>query len=257
MLSGRLLADLHLHLRLERSPKDTLRKESMMRNPKFTFLAFGAYVALIAAFAVTSARPAQTQSNGLPPGKDVRVINKETEPVPVSLQTPNPVPVSLQSPNPVPVSLDGTVQIDTSQPIPVVDANAVALEPFQEQKTTPGMTGFETISSTRFDPIPAGKRLVIELVTARSHVSENQRPIVTLTTMQRGKQVEHQIAMMQESVVDGEEFVELLGTHSVRIYADAGTEPFVTLHRYGRLFGGDAEVAFCKMSISGYLVDAP
>jgi hypothetical protein len=198
-----------------------------MRNPRFPLFAIVAYLALVGVLALSSSRTVNAQ-DGLPPGKDVRVVNKDTEPVPVSLQSPNPIPVR--------------------------DVDAVVLGPYQELQTTPSMTGVESIRTAQFDTVPAGKRLVIELVTARAHVSENQRPIVSLTTVQGGNSVEHTIAMTQESVVEGEEFVELLGTHAVRLYADPGSTPFVTLRRYGRFFPGDAEGAFCKMSISGYLV---
>src|SRR5689334_2920041 len=81
-----------------------------VQKVKSVLLATAAYAVLIAVFAVTISGPGHSQS-GKQPGPDVRVVNKPTEPVPVTLQ--------------------GSAQIDTSSPIPVRDVDAVVKQPFQ------------------------------------------------------------------------------------------------------------------------------
>ncbi len=53
-----------------------------MRNSKYPLMALGAYLALIGVLALTTSGPAYTQS-GQPVGPNVRVVNTESEPVPV------------------------------------------------------------------------------------------------------------------------------------------------------------------------------
>lgn len=111
-------------------------------------------------------RPAIGQGNGLPAGRDVRVINLPTEPVPVSLNGTGTVKGDVNVVNTPGVNVlnKPTVKIDTAQPIPVVDAGAVTREPFQIRVhltnnlgDSDGITGFS---------VPAGKKLVIEYVNA-------------------------------------------------------------------------------------------
>src|SRR5437762_3252684 len=119
--------------------------ENEMRHPKYPLFAIVAYLALTGVLAISTARPGHTQA-GHPPGPDVRVVNTTTEPVPVTLQSPNPVPVRLQ----------GSATIDTTNPIPVRDVDRHPQEPVQFSLFMPGPGGSYTV--------PAGKRLVIEYV---------------------------------------------------------------------------------------------
>jgi hypothetical protein len=122
-------------LAIQLSPTHFQKGEREMRNPKYPLLALVAYLALIGVLAISTARPGHTQG-GKPPGPDVRVINKTTEPVPVTLQ--------------------GSAQIDTSSPIPVRDVDQAAKQPVQIR-----LSVFSSLTYT----VPAKKQLVIEFAS--------------------------------------------------------------------------------------------
>jgi len=65
-----------------------------MRNPKYTFIAIGAYLALIGVLAVTTSGPAHTQG-GQNSGPAVRVISMPAEPVSVTQFPQGPIQFTL------------------------------------------------------------------------------------------------------------------------------------------------------------------
>src|SRR5262245_32645813 len=116
-------------------------KEVNRRN-YLTAAATGA--AIMAASAL--AGPAQAQKDN-PPGHDVRVINKPSEPVPVTQQ--------------------GAIKIDTSTPLPVRDVDRSAQEPVHI------LLQIEPNKASEY-AVPAGKRLVIEHVSGLAQVSNTE-----------------------------------------------------------------------------------
>ena len=115
----------------------------------------------------TLEKPAVGQGNGLPAGRDVRVINTPTEPVPVTLNGTGTVKgdVNVLNTPDVKVVNSPTVKVDTTQPLRVVDAAAVAREPFQTSvELRPNFAG-DRHGITTFH-IPTGKRMVIEHISA-------------------------------------------------------------------------------------------
>jgi hypothetical protein len=205
-----------------------------MRNPKYPLLALVAYLALIGVLAISTARPAHTQG-GLPPGKDVRVINTAIEPVPVTLKSPSPVPVTLQ----------GTAQIDTSSPIPVRDVSNPALQPFRAS-TIDSLDDGTDLGSAGLTTVPAGKRLVIDFVTAAAFLQSGQRASLQITV--NGST--WPIAFTQVNLVDK---VQMTATQGVQIIL----EPEETLGIRFTRDGGRSGVANVDVRVSGHYVDIP
>lgn len=107
----------------------------------------------------------------MPPDKDVKVINTAAEPVPVNVINSQ---VKVQQSGTWNVGINGTptVQIGNAAPITVRDADRPTAQPYQVDGvlTLPEGFGGENL----FFMIPAGKILVIENVSAISHVGSDQ-----------------------------------------------------------------------------------
>jgi hypothetical protein len=218
-----------------------------MRNPKYTLLAGGAYLALIGLFALTSTKTGLTQ-NGKPQGPDVRVVNTAAEPVPVRLQsTAAPVPVLLQGTSePVPVHIEGTTQIDASTPLNVHDLDNPALHPVQFRSQiiiddTEGVGG-ETLFT-----VPQGKRLVIEHVSAGAELPPNQRGVLRLQTQESSRGTDHFIPFTQVNLID---IVHMMAAQPTRIYVNPGAVLAVFFQRDGNADGR----ATCTVTVTGHLV---
>ena len=195
-----------------------------MRNPKYPLLALGAYLALIGVLAISTSRSGQTQG-GLPPGKDVRVINKDTEPVPVTIRSPNPVPVTLQ----------GSAHIDTSTPLPVQDVDNLSKQPIQ----------FNLFVGNLTYTVPANKQLVIEFISGFL-VPKNGSAVTGLSVSFGSPAVPatHFFTPAPTHFDDGvpDSYVY---SQACRILANAGSEV--------KIVGGQAQAA----AITGYLIDVP
>jgi hypothetical protein len=187
---------------------------------KSVFLATFAYAVLVAVLAVTISGPGFSQS-GKQPGPDVRVVNKPTEPVPVTLQ--------------------GSAQIDTSSPIPIRDVDAAVKQPFQLtiHRTIPD--GGNTANGPALT-VPAGKRLVIEYISAHVGLQAGQQPAMEILTTVNGE--------------PGAYFFDLT-THNdttfvlsqpARFYCDAGESVVLVFGRTGATGQGPG-----IFTISGYL----
>jgi hypothetical protein len=201
----------------------TPQGEKEMRNPKYPLLAIGAYLALVGVLAISSPGTATGQKGG-PPGPDVRVVNKTTEPVPVTLQ--------------------GSAQIDTSSPIPVRDVDRVAQQPIQ----------FEIAHNNGVDfkyTVPAGKRLVIEHVSGGANVQSGVMSSVSVETQMNGDNaIRHRFVLSFIGQTGSAMFYGV--TQPAHLYADPGTEVVVIPNHPPSATG-----PFVNLAISGYLVDAP
>ena len=200
-----------------------------MRNPKYPLIALAAYLALVGTLAVTTSRPA-TGQNGQPHGPDVRVINKTTEPVPVTLQgTAGPVPVSIQ----------GTAQIDTSSPIPVRDVDRQVQQPVQFSLFNPPGNTYT---------VPAGKQLVIEYVSGGLGITSSGGAFAEIF-IEVSPGITHIIPGTPVSYADGNPGgLGFAFSQPCRIYAGPGAT--VKFH-------GSQGVLLSTLNVSGYLVDAP
>jgi hypothetical protein len=205
-----------------------------MQNPRTTILALGAYAALVAAIAATTQRPAYTQGAGKPAGPDVRVVNTQLEPVPVSLQGATKIDTS----TPIPVSVQGPATINTSGPLPVRDIDRQPQEPVQFSLFYP--TGIGTYT------VPAGKWLVIEFVTGSFAINPSDTVADAQVFLTCSPGVTHVFPGTVTHYVTGSPVPSGFAfSEQCRIYAKSGA----TI----KFSGGD----LLSATVSGYLVDAP
>lgn len=175
-------------------------------------------LALAAIVAVTVAIPGTAAAAD----KDVVVVNTPAQPVPAAVQ--------------------GTVSVkDVDQP---------ALQPFADLKSLSFDDG-EAQKFINFDPVPAGKRLVIETVTVRTQAAAGQVWDVHMFVTTNGAPVAHTLGLTTFQTLGDIDI--RTATLPVRLYADAGSEVRVFGHRNYSTFG----LAGVNVTISGHYVNVP
>jgi len=210
-----------------------------MRNPKYALAAGGAFLALTAVLTTGSPRTA-TGQNGKG-GPDVRVINTPQEPLPVALQGS----AKLDTTNPIPVSVQGPVQVGAQNPLPVRDVDNPGLNPFHGAVTVEVHdgedSGFAVIATS-----PAGKRLVIDHVSALADLGAGQAPIVSMLIEQTGIEPSHYIAFAQHIEATG----QFIASQPIDFAVGPGQQAHVVFVRRGGVSGG----ASCSVLVTGHLV---
>jgi len=98
--------------------------------------------------------------------------------------------------------------------------------------------------------VPAGKRLVIESITARTTVPDGQHVILHLTTTTSGRDAIHYIALKDQGAFPT--FHPFVATATIRIYADAET----TI-RFSAQRSNGTGVANVNVVISGQYLSMP
>jgi hypothetical protein len=201
----------------------------------------GVGLLLVGAFLAAMAQPEPAIGAGSAP---VTVVN-------------TPLPVTLSG------SVSGTVQAEQSGPWSVTVGNAAGSpvlvrdvdrespEPFQMNIHLTINAG-DLFDGEAFS-VPAGKRLVIECVTARTDVFPGQETEVFVTTTVGGQPVSHVVpgAIQKLDFAPGQ-YDETVSAQLVRFYADAGSTVGVGMRR--NLSTNDAGG---NVTISGYLLPAP
>ena len=202
-----------------------------MNRIKNALIAFGSLSLLIGAIALVTPRPTQGQAGDpVGPTKPVNVVNTSSEPVPVT----------------------GTINVGNfgSSPLPVRDVDN-GRQPFHVTDTILIAIGEDNDSKTVFT-VPAGKRLIIETITARAVLEGVDTPnIIDVLTTVGNKLAFHELLVTKQgqTLTGGSAFV---GTHYVRAYADPGTDVVFRFSRSDITKDGAAAV-----TISGYFVDVP
>jgi hypothetical protein len=161
-----------------------------------------------------------------------------------------PVIVTNTPANPVPTVAQGTtaVQITNTSPLAVRDVDNPARQPFQGDATA-SFSGQN--EANFFIPVPAGKRLVIEHVTASILVLPGRKAgfIVRTTAGASGNAVFHTMSPIPHGTFANVGYDVFIVSQPVRFYADGATQ--FLLHAYADGPGiGSATVSF-----SGYLID--
>ena len=162
------------------------------------------------------------QGTVLAADKDVVVVNTAAQPVPTAVQ--------------------GTVNVkDVDQP---------ARQPFADLKSISYDDGVAQ-AFTDFDPVPAGKRLVIETVTVRTQAAAGQIWDVHMFVKTNGVPVAHTLALSTFQTLGDIDI--RTATLPVRLYADAGSQVRVFGHRqYGTIGFAGVDV-----TLSGHYVNVP
>jgi hypothetical protein len=175
----------------------------------------------------------------LPPtDKDVRVINTPAEAVPVVAQGTTTIAGN--------VSVTNTPTVNLA-PGTSVAVTTAAPEPYQKYV---GATNTGTnVHSFNLGTVPAGKRLVIEFVSAHGQVPPGTHvELFHLTTLAGGNGATHDLLVhAQPDAVIGDAIFR--ASQQVKIYADPGTTvtALVRTNTNGQ--------TTCAIAISGYFVD--
>jgi hypothetical protein len=151
----------------------------------------------------------------------VRVTNTATNPVQVAITNP------------------------TVTPLPVTDVDNAARQPFQKQlnwKNDPTQLG----GGTSFI-VPAGKRLVIEQISAFTGLAQGTAMAFSVHTTVNGTPAPHRFALNLSPVGGGDYAHYWFVDRLVRIYADGDTAVSVDIQN---TLGGEAAT---WSTISGYL----
>jgi hypothetical protein len=192
----------------------------IIKNHLLTMIGF--FMVLIALVALhPQSSYAQPPTNSPKPAQDVNVVNPDSEPVP-------------------------TYNVDNPAFQPVHDSFFCPIQSFET-----------CCSSTK--TVPVGKRLVIELVTARGLVLEGVSTLLRLRTTTSNLSgtplvsLNHAILLNVAGHFTSSAwgFDRIKATQPVRLYVDPGTE---ILMEFCREIETDAP-AQVDVSISGYLVD--
>jgi hypothetical protein len=188
----------------------------------------------------TSASPAGQQPT------NVNVINTPG----VNAQQSGEWSVSLNGTPSVNIANTPIVQLNNSSvnPLLVRDVDVMARQPFQLNIQV-GL-GSGILDNYKTFTVPAGKRLVIEYVSGRAGLGDNQLPSFQLGTFTNGdaNPTPHYLAAQQTTPGFGLYVI----SQPVRIYADAGSLHYVAIVR-----GSGEGTADVHVSISGYLENVP
>jgi hypothetical protein len=201
---------------------------------------------------------AQAAPPSAPPTKapnDVNVVNTP------SVNVVNTPTVQLAGTSTVQVS--GTtnvhVQNDSTTPVVVQDVSTPKRTPFQAQPGFPALPFIGDNPVVESITVPAGKRLVIEHVSARAVLpfqSQSSFVYFSVSTTVAGVTVDHSLNVPQTFICSsctptGGSINAV--SQETKFYADGGT----TVQAVAQGVGGSAEAIDIKFAISGYLEDAP
>lgn len=173
-----------------------------MSRLKNSLIAFAGLLALIGAVSLLTPQTGHGQTEVVGPTKPVLVVNSPSEPVPVT----------------------GTVSVSNlgGSPLPVRDVDN-GQQPFH--RTVPVFYPSGSGGVTTVFTVPAGKRLIIETVSARAELAPIDTPniVEVLTTLGSNNTAFHEILVSKQGLnLNG--LSVFVGTHDMRAYADPGTD---------------------------------
>lgn len=214
----------------------------MKKNFKNLIIIVVSLVVLFYVLAPSLSQKAPAQ--GQPPGRggppqSVRIINQPSDPVPIlgDVEVTNQLDVN--------VTNIATVEVVNTDPVPVRVTNESAFQPWRAWFNLELGEG-EQSRMVAFPDIPAGKRLVIESVTAQLHVLKEQIPYISLDT----DGVWYNVALSNIGSYAPAQNV-WMATHALKLYAQEWG--WVACTRAGSVVGTFS----ASVSLSGYLVDLP
>ena len=199
----------------------------------------------------------QTGHSAVAPDKDVRVINSTNEPVPVVAQgttnvaVQNVPTVKAQQNGTWNVGITGTptVQLDDSatNPVFVRDVDRPTAQPFQYEAIV--TLGEGDGGQNTSIPVPSGKLLVIEQVSAAAFASADQRISFSILTHVAPDNAmrPHYLQSTKEEIGSGTNLYTV--SQQTRIYADTpGAAARITR-------AGTTGTVTARFTVSGYFVN--
>lgn len=244
----------------------------MKKFRNYLVVLFG-FVVLVGVLVLLNPLESQGQRGGGPPGgMNVKVVNENTEPVPVAQTETADVSVVNMPVEPIMVNMVQSTETDvnvintTSNPVPVVqtgevDVNVVnmpeepiqvncvqSIEHFQETVILSYSVG--DIGKFGSFMVPTGKRLVMEHVSLRAAMTPGQRPFETKIIVLQvggGSQKEHFLVTEYQGSRPGiaDYYAASL---PMRLYAIGA----VSIASFRTDTVGTAQI---NVTVSGYLVD--
>ena len=196
---------------------------------------------MAAAVTVQSAFSAQTS----PSGPDVRVVNTQTNPVPVSVIN---FPAGTNTVN---------VSSSTNAPLLVRDVDNPARQPVVRLADAVNVIVGETQAFKQMYTVPAGKRLVIEFVSVRTFVLPPGQKLFVEVGVSDG-QTTYDINLAPTLVgtftvgTGGNQGDRSAISQQTRFYANAGETVRAFAQKNDDLGAGQATI-----TVMGYLVDVP
>jgi hypothetical protein len=193
--------------------------------------------------------PALGQKNPSP--SQVVVVNGTSSPVPVAAQGTTSVAGTVNVGNTPTVSLAGGASVNVTNPLdgqsnPTPLAVLDAIQPY-EDSCLMHFSGAPFASCT-FQPIPSGKRLVIQEFDARANIETGLKP-TQLLFYTWGPAVNHSFTA---TFMGGDGVIDFFATHQeTRLYVAPSQTPACVVH----LTGNSVQSYTC--TFSGFLVDVP
>ena len=215
-------------------------------------LTVSGFLALVAGLILTS--PPTSEVVAQQKIDDVRVVNSSAQPVPTAAQGTTTITGAVSISNTPTVNLgpSSTVQLayTPSNPLPVRDADP-ARQPFQNSASATQDEGTNG-STITIATVPAGKRLVIEFLSAVAQMPPGQHLVVcqinTIAPPFGG--LTHELLINEQpAFVNGDALFR--ASQQVRLYANPGSQVRALMTR-----DSSAGQALFLATLSGYLVDA-
>lgn len=151
------------------------------------------------------------------------------------------------------VSLSGTPSVNvantSTSPVPVQDVRTATSQPFFHHNFFTFSTQFGNDSADAYT-VPAGKRLVIEYVSASGKAGHGE--VFISWAIHLGPTVHYLTPILAGSGNDGFDYFS--ASAPVRGYLDAGSQLFFDVERCQFCTTANASASY---TVSGYLVDAP
>jgi hypothetical protein len=154
---------------------------------------------------------------------------------------------------------NNTVKIDTASPVPARDVDNPARQPFFGQFdvsiSNGSNSGFGNLATSA---VPAGKRLVIEYISALTSVPSGQKvTVIEIITAGApgGAASLTWLGADFKATFDGLD--RFITSQPVRLYADSGAAIGSPAVRAYVSRDGDGGIGYSFVNISGYLVDVP
>jgi hypothetical protein len=140
-----------------------------------------------------------------------------------------------------------------AQPVPMRDMDNPAKQPFHFTAPLTTNIAFANVNV----PVPAGKRLVIEQISAAVHLlgSQGSFPSASVRATTGGVEAYAWVPMTYVGI--GDNGFDYFAMHQVRLYADGGTNAVLTLFKSRDINNLYTGTVGGTISITGYLVNIP
>ncbi len=216
-----------------------------------TWLPMATGLMMLGIGAAVISTPAVHGASAAPP-QNVRVVNTDVDPVPTLATGTTPISGSVSIAGTPSVTGTITVGNPTSSPVPVRAVDNPANQAFQAEDVLTLDAGVS--NNIIVGPaVPAGKRLVIEHVSATGLLPAGAKLLrAEIGASLNGSFVFHRLVPALDGSI-GTIDVFAMST-PMRMYADGGTSLHLLAVRDAFSIGSPASVDF---SVSGYLVDMP